>query len=53
MRVSFGEFVMRKRPRLIRTVHGFGYAFAGEARDEPGPSEGAAARVKAERATRA
>ena len=28
----------RKRPRLIRTVHGFGYAFAGEARDEPGPS---------------
>ena len=28
----------RKRPRLIRTVHGYGYAFAGEARDEPGPS---------------
>jgi FHA domain len=43
MRVSFGEFVMRKRPRLIRTVHGFGYAFAGEARDEPGNSEGTAA----------
>ncbi|HUL79783.1 MAG TPA: FHA domain-containing protein [Vicinamibacteria bacterium] len=33
----------RKRPKLIRTVHGFGYAFAGEARDEPGPSEGTAA----------
>jgi DNA-binding winged helix-turn-helix (wHTH) protein len=29
----------RKRPRFIRTVHGFGYAFAGEARDEPGRSE--------------
>ena len=28
----------RKRPRLIRTVHGYGYAFAGEARDEPDPS---------------
>ncbi len=29
----------RKRPRFIRTVHGFGYAFSGEASQEP-PVEG-------------
>lgn len=25
-----------KEPRLVRTVHGFGYAFCGEATDDPG-----------------
>ena len=26
-----------REPRLVRTVHGFGYAFCGEATDESGP----------------
>jgi DNA-binding winged helix-turn-helix (wHTH) protein len=41
LRSALGEDA--RQPSFIRTVHGFGYAFAGEARDEPGPSEGTAA----------
>src|SRR4029450_12730445 len=29
------------RPRFIRTVHGYGYSFVGEARDDGDPAAGA------------
>jgi DNA-binding winged helix-turn-helix (wHTH) protein len=32
-----------RRPRFIRTVHGFGYAFCGEAREDGRPPDGPAA----------
>lgn len=30
-----------RRPRYVRTLHGFGYVFSGEAEDEAGPPAGA------------
>jgi len=47
VRQALGE---RQRPRFIRTVHGFGYAFAGEATDDAGAEAqgtGAGSRVAA------
>jgi hypothetical protein len=32
-----------RKPRFLRTVHSFGYAFCGEAEEEAGPPESAAA----------
>ena len=35
LRAALGDDA--RRPRFIRTVHGFGYAFCGEARDDGQP----------------
>lgn len=40
LRAAMGDDA--REPRYIRTVHGFGYAFAAEARDEEEPSSGTA-----------
>ncbi len=33
-----------RKPRFVRTVHGFGYAFCGEVREDPSPGGAAGLR---------